>query len=262
MARRRRGAARRTASRREPTSTASARRAPVRTAGVRPGAVIIVAAIVVLAVAVAWAMLTLLDLRQDDGAAGLIALLGVPALAAAAVLQVVVGRGAIESATVPRAVWWWTAGVLPAGVLAAAAVAVVRDPGYFRADDPWTPVLLVVCVSLSLLVGALVWVFVLWPVTALIVRVPDVVRSQARASSLVTPVVLLLIGAIGLVGGLSVDYEGIGRRAWGAVVLSILGIPGAYDVRWPPGVWIVRAIVLAVLMLIVVGGRRMRRTSR
>jgi hypothetical protein len=223
---------------------------------------VVVAAIVVLAVAVAWAMLTLLDLRQNDGAAGLLALLGVPALAAAAVLQVVVGTGAIESATVPRAAWWWTAAVLPAGVLAAAAVAVIRDPGYFLGDGPGALVWLVVFVYLALLVGALVWVFVLWPVTALIVRVPAVVRTRARPSSLVTPVVLLLIGAIGVVGGLSVDYEGVGRRAWGAVILSVLGIPGAYEVRWPPGLWIVRAVVLAALVLIVAGGQRMRRSIR
>lgn len=230
--------------------------APARRGVVAPTAVI-----VALAVVIAWLMLTLLDLRDNDGAASLIGLFGVPALAAALIVQVVVD-GTRDGSSVPRAVWWWVCGALPVGVLAAGAVAVVNDPDYFLSDGPAMLIWLVVFVYVALLIGALVWCFFVYPIVALVRIVPGVMRRTVPASRLALPLLALGAGTLSVIGGLSVDYADVGRAAWGAVLLSLLGIPGRYEVTWEPGLWIVRALVVVCIALLVWFARADRRASR
>ncbi|NKF32654.1 hypothetical protein HER21_40215, partial [Pseudomonas sp. BGM005] len=97
-----------------------------------------VAAIVIAAVAINWMLLTMLDLRDNDGAAPHIAMFGIPAIASALVIQIVMSRLG-ERKRVPGPVLWLMLLVLPVGTLLGFVVAILRDPEYFIGDDsPWT----------------------------------------------------------------------------------------------------------------------------
>ncbi|MDX2400459.1 hypothetical protein [Microbacterium algeriense] len=116
-----------------------------------------VAAIVLGALAVSWMILTVLDLRENDGAGPIIAMFGIPALAAAVIIQIVMMRMG-ERKRVPKAVLWWVLAVLPLGTLAGFVVAILRDPDYFIADEgPWMLIWVPIFIVVGLLLGALVW---------------------------------------------------------------------------------------------------------
>ncbi|WP_124896562.1 hypothetical protein [Microbacterium sp. Y-01] len=122
-----------------------------------------VAAIVLGALAVSWMILTVLDLRENDGAGPIIAMFGIPALAAAVIIQIVMARLG-ERKRVPKAVFWWVLAVLPLGTLAGFVVAILRDPDYFIADEgPWMLIWVPIFIVVGLLLGALVWFFFVFP---------------------------------------------------------------------------------------------------
>lgn len=216
-------------------------------AAVRP-----VAAVVLVAVALAWLLLTVLDLRENDGMAPLLAMFGLPALASAIVIQLVITRIS-ERRHVPRPVLWWMLAVLPTGILAAFVAAIVRDPEYFIGDDgPWMLIWVPIFVVVGMLLGALLWFFFVFPLVNLGTAIGRIVRGEVSAVVVVIPLVLLAIGVLCVIGGLSVDTDGSGRASWGAIIASFFGIPGAYDVIWEPGLWIVRGIVAAIVLVFAV----------
>lgn len=207
-----------------------------------------VAAIVLVALAVEWMLLTLLDLRDNDGAAPLIAMFGIPALAAALIIQLVMSRLG-DRKRVPLAVLWWVLAVLPLGTLAAFGVAVLREPDYFVGDEgPWMLLWVPVFIVVGLLLGALVWFFFVFPLFSLVTVIRLIRRGEATPRALIMPLVLVGLGVLSVVGGLSIDTDASGRASWGAIIAAFLGLPGGYDVVWEPGLWVVRGIVLAIVL--------------
>ena len=233
------------------------------------------AVVVVLALAVAWLLLTVVDLRDADGAASMMGMFGIPMIASAIVIQLWMSavtavrlerpmRTLEEMPGAPRvrrSFLWWIGGVLPAGILAGSCVAVVREPDYFLSDGPWMLIWIPVFVALAMLLGALVWFFVVFPIALLVKAVRATVRGEGTAGMYVWPVVLLLLAALCIVGGLSTDFAAVGKAAAVPVVATILGLPGEYEVIWEPGLWIVRGIV-AVLLLFLIGSALADRSSR
>jgi hypothetical protein len=214
----------------------------------RGSAVRATAGIVLVSLALAWLILGVLDLDDNDGVGPNIALFGIPALASALIIQAVIGRLPASPRPQP-AVLWWTLVVLPAGILAGFGVAILRDPDYFIGDDsPWMLVWIPILVGAGLLLGAVVWFFAVFPIATLLRLIPPVIRGDVDPTALLIPLVVLALGVVCVIGGLSIDTDGTGRAAWGAIIASLLGLPGAYEVRWPPGLWIVRGLVLAVVL--------------
>lgn len=220
-----------------------------------------VAAIVLGALAVSWMILTVLDLRENDGAGPIIAMFGLPALAAAVIIQIVMTRLG-DRKRVPKAVFWWVLAVLPLGTLAGFVVAILRDPDYFVADEgPWMLLWVPVFIVVGLLLGALVWFFFVFPLVSLVTVIRLIARGEAKPGALIMPIVLLSLGVLSIVGGLSIDTDSSGRASWGSIIAAFLGLPGNYEVIWEPGLWIVRGIVFAIVLLFAVPAAHSRLSS-
>ena len=211
-----------------------------------------VAAIVIGALSLVWMILTMLDLRENDGIAPLIAMFGVPALAAAVIIQTVMTRHRGKE-RVSGAVFWWVLVVLPLGTLAAFVVAILRDPEYFIGDaGPWMLIWVPIFIIVAILLGALVWFFFVFPAVMLVEVSRRILRGEAKPTAIIPSLVLLALGVLCIVGGLSIDTDSSGRASWGAIIAAFLGVPGSYDVVWAPGLWIVRGIILAIVLVFAV----------
>ncbi|MBP3976588.1 hypothetical protein [Microbacterium sp. BLY] len=221
-----------------------------------------VAAIVLSALAVSWMILTILDLRENDGAGPIIAMFGIPALAASVIIQIVMTRLG-DRKRVPKAVFWWVLAVLPLGTLGGFVVALIRDPEYFIADDgPWMLVWVPIFIIVGLLLGALVWFFFVFPLVSIVTVIRLMARGEAKGGALIMPLVLMSLGVMSIVGGLSIDTESSGRASWGSIIAAFFGLPGRYEVLWEPGMWIVRGIVLAIVLVFAVPAALTRLRSR
>ena len=110
-----------------------------------------------LSVLVAW-MLVLVEPSDYDGASGLLMLFGVPALCVAVLCIVVATRAGMSGAFGGDRRWlWWPLCVMPAGVLAALAVSVLRSPDYFIGEDsPWMLLWMPFLLAAAMLLGTLV----------------------------------------------------------------------------------------------------------
>lgn len=203
-----------------------------------------------IGVLVAW-MLVLVEPSDNDGASGILTMVGVPALCVAVLCIVAFTATAPTRAAEGGRRWmWWPLAVLPAGVLGALAVSVLRAPDYFIGDEsPWMLLWMPFFVAIGLLLGPVVAAFWLGPVVLVCATIVRILRGQAKAISLVLPLAWLSVGALTLIGAASVDAEGVGRLAYPNLILAFFGLPGAYEVVWPPGLWIVRGIVLALVLV-------------
>lgn len=211
-----------------------------------------VALISIGALLVAAVPLLLVDPRANEGVAVLVAVLGIPALASAVVVEVV--RRPIAADRRLRPGWlWWLLGVVPLGIVLCSIPAIQREPEYFVAESLGTMLgtlaLMLVMVYLGLLLGALVWFFVVFPVVHLAKALMLMARGErSGAASLVMPLAMLTLTAIIIVGALSLDDLLPGRMAGGQIVMALLGVPGSYEVVWPAGLWIVRGLVMALIL--------------
>ncbi|WP_314426947.1 hypothetical protein [uncultured Microbacterium sp.] len=211
-----------------------------------------VAGIVFGALAVSWLMLAVLDLSDNDGAASLIAMFGIPAIASALVIQIVMMRLG-ERKRVPRPVLWLMLAVLPLGTLLGFVVAILREPEYFIGDEsPWMLIWVPIFICVGVMLGALVWFFFVFPLVSLGKVARLIARGEARPAALVMPLVLLALGVVCVVGGMSMSSGEIGRRAEAQIIAAFFGLPGTYEVIWEPGLWIVRGIVAAIVLVFAV----------
>lgn len=228
----------------------------------RRAATRLVAAIVVVALAINWMLLALLDLQDNDGAAPIIAMFGVPAIASSLVIQIIMTRLG-ERKRVPAPMLWLMLAVLPIGTLLGFVVAILREPDYFIGDEsPWMLVWVPIFICVGVMLGALVWFFFVFQIAGLIRLVPMIRRGEAAPTSLIMPLIFLSLGVVSIVGGLSVSSGEIGRRAETQLIAAFFGLPGTYEVVWPPGLWIVRAIVLAIVLAIAIPALAERRRRR
>lgn len=211
-----------------------------------------VAAIVIGALAISWLLLAVLDLQDNDGAAPIIAMFGIPAIASALVIQVVMTRLG-KRKKVPKPVLWLMLAVLPLGTLLGFVVAILREPEYFIGDDgPWMLVWVPIFICVGVMLGALVWFFFVFPLATLARVVRAISRGEARPTALIMPVVLLALGVVCVVGGMSMSSGEVGRRAEAQIIAAFFGLPGTYEVIWEPGLWIARGIVAAIVIVFAV----------
>ena len=228
----------------------------------RRAATRLVAGIVVVALAINWMLLALLDLQDNDGAAPIIAMFGVPAIASSLVIQIIMTRLG-ERKRVPAPMLWLMLAVLPIGTLLGFVVAILREPDYFIGDEsPWMLVWVPIFICVGVMLGALVWFFFVFQIAGLIRLVPMIRRGEAAPTSLIMPLIFLSLGVVSIVGGLSVSSGEIGRRAETQLIAAFFGLPGTYEVVWQPGLWIVRAIVLAIVLAIAIPALAERRRRR
>nr|WP_201470813.1 hypothetical protein [Microbacterium hydrocarbonoxydans] len=211
-----------------------------------------VAALVLGALAVSWMLLAVLDLRDNDGAAPLIAMFGVPAITSAFVIQIVMTRLG-ERKRVPKPVLWLMLAVLPLGTLLGFVVAFLREPEYFVGEEsPWMLIWVPIFICVGVMLGALVWFFFVFPLVSLAKVIRLIVRREAQPTALIMPLVLLALGVVCIVGGMSMSSGEVGRRAEAQIIAAFFGLPGSYEVIWEPGLWIVRGIVAAIVIVLAV----------
>ncbi len=217
-----------------------------------------VAAIVIGALAISWMLLAVLDLQDNDGAAPIIAMFGIPAIASALVIQIVMTRLG-KRKRVPKPVLWLMLAVLPLGTLLGFVVAILREPDYFIGDDgPWMLVWVPIFICVGVMLGALVWFFFVFPLVSLAKVIRLLARREARPTALIMPLVLRALGVVCVVGGMSMSSGEVGRRAEAQIIAAFFGLPGTYEVVWEPGLWIVRGIVAAIVLLLAVPALRYR----
>ena len=223
-----------------------------------------IAIISALAVVCAAVPLLLLDPRANDGAAVLVGIFGIPMIASAIAIEVL-RRRVTAGGRPSRAILWWLLVVMPLGMVLLFIPGLVREPEYFEAETFWGAVgavaLMLLFVALGMLLGALVWFFLLFPLAAIVDIVASIVRGEkVSPARFVMPVLLLVLAALCLVGAASLDDLLPGRTAGGQIIAAILGIPGSYTVTWEAGLWIVRVIVVALIAWGVASARVGRRT--
>lgn len=224
------------------------------------------AAISILAVVFAAVPGFLLEPSEHDGVGQLITLFGVPIVAAAILISI--GAHALnQRRSIPNRVLWWPLGVLPVGVVASTVPSILQDPEYFLADSFWgfvgTLVLMLFLVYVALLLGTLVWLFVLFPITTLTTLIRQKLQGETvPAQQFAMPLLLLALAGIITVGALSLEGLAPGRASGAQIVMALLGIPGSYEVTWPLGLWLVRAIVAVVLIVWFVWERRRTRATK
>lgn len=213
--------------------------------------------------AVAAVPLLLLDPAADDGAAVFAGLFGIP-LVAVAVLVEIMRHDPRVADPFPRSVVVWMLAVLPLGLLLLMIPGLVREPEYFDAESlggaAATLGLMLGVILAGELCGVVAWFFVAFPIAAIVSRFAAIARGEKVAlGSFAVPVIGLLVVGFGVIGGLALDGLRPGRAAASQIVFALLGIPGGYEVVWPAGLWIVRALVVGIVLIGVVPALRERR---
>lgn len=224
-----------------------------------------IALVSILAIAVAAVPLLLIDPTEYEGAAVIVGVFGVPMLASAAMISLVMRRGTVRMTA--RGALWWPLLVMPAGILLCLIPAMMAHPAYFVVETFWSGVgsvtgMLLFCYA-GILCGALLWFFVVFPVVELVLGTVAMTRGEKRGGGhFGAPLFLLPLTAIILVGAFSLDGLLPGKMAAGQLLMALLGIPGSYEVTWEAGLWIVRALVVGVILLWTIPAIRRRRRGR
>ncbi|CAM3493993.1 hypothetical protein OCAE111667_12635 [Occultella aeris] len=212
----------------------------------------VVAVISIIAVLIAAVPLLLLEPQGGDGAAPIGAIFGVPMVASALIIEVVV-RAHMSNRPLNRMMLWWVLGVLPVAIVACAIPAVLDDPEYFAYETPLGAVGtlggMLVLAYVGILMGALLWFFVVFPLAHLVMALIARARGDKEGGRIgVGSFFLLALAAVIIIGALSLDGLAAGRAGLGQIIAALLGIPGSYEVVWPAGLWIVRGIVVGLVL--------------
>lgn len=214
-----------------------------------------IAIVAVLAVLLAAVPILLLDPMANGGSAFFIGVGGVPMLAVAVVILLVSSTASGGRRMRPAALWWLL--VVPLGVVACAVPTMLANPRYFEAETVGgffgTLALLVVLVAVCMLAGGLLWFFVVFPLSIFFRLIVTVARGErVPPFRFVVPLLMLALTAFIVVTAMSLDDLAPGRAAGGQIIAALLGIPGSYEVAWPVGLGLVRALVGAVLVALAV----------
>lgn len=222
-----------------------------------------IAAVVVISILASATPLLSLVPGDGDGAGWVLSALVMPALAVA-----VAGVMWDQTVTRPRNLTgnplWWLLLVLPVGTFLAAIPGILLHPEYY--DPPITVILTsALMVVIGMLIGPLIWFFLLMPGVRLIVGLIRWMMGRAPLWQAFIPGILLLpLGALIILGPLAASGFGAGRAGGLSFLLALLGIPGSYDVVSPGLLWILRGLVIATIIVWVLmtrSGRRPKESS-
>ncbi|WP_300266721.1 hypothetical protein [Microbacterium sp.] len=209
-----------------------------------------VAVVSLIALAVAAVPLMLLDPDSADGLP-MLSLFLFPMVAGAVVIELVV-LCKLGQQDPDWTLLWWPLVILPAGLLAMSVRPMLADPDYFDVVSFSSAVGVLFSFAFLVFFGLglsfVFWGLVVFPLRVLGLAVFDALRGDRVAGFRVyAPLVFLGIPAISVTVVLSLgELEG-SRAAIGQIVQALLGVPGDYEVVWEPGLWIVRAITLALI---------------
>ncbi len=217
----------------------------------------VVGAITLLAIGAAWIVVDASRADATDFDASLIVAFLIPLVASALCIETLTREAWGNNRRVAPLVFWLWLLVMPLGVYSAAAYLVTLMPISYRGEGAgvWWGMLGIE--AIALLMSPLLWFFVLFPLGALIPLVGKVARGALPPRALSGAVILLSLG--GIIVSASIAFDFGGPRAWGPALLSVLGIPGNYDVESPVAAWICRALVLLIFIVLIdsfVVGRR------
>jgi hypothetical protein len=232
----------------------------------RPEVIATVAVISIVAILVAAVPLLLLDPQGSDGAGPIGAIFGVPMVASALIIEVVM-RAHLTNRSLDWRMLWWVLGVMPVAIVACAVPAVLADPEYFAYESALgavgTLAGMLAFAYVGILMGALLWFFVVFPLAHLVMALLARARGDTEGGRIgVGSFFLLALAAVIIVGALSLDGLAAGRAGWGQIIAALFGIPGSYEVVWPVGLWIVRGIVLWLVVSFGVWPAIVRRVRR
>ena len=209
-----------------------------------------VAVFSLIALAVAAVPLLLLDPDSADGSPMLLLFL-FPMIAGAVIIELVV-LCKLGQQDPDWTLLWWPLVVLPAGLLALSVGPMLADPGYFDVSSFSSAVGVMFSFALLVFFGLglsfVFWALVVFPLRMLGLAVFDAVHGNRVAGfRFYAPLIFLAIPALSATVVLSLgELEG-SRAAIGQIVQALLGIPGEYEIVWEPGLWIVRAIMVALV---------------
>jgi hypothetical protein len=214
-----------------------------------------IAIVSVLAVLLAAVPILLLDPKSNGGSAFFFGVGGAPMLAVAVVILLISSTISGHRRMRPAALWWLL--VVPVGVVACAVPTMLANPRYFESETVGgffgTLALLVILVAVCMLAGGLLWFFVLFPLSILFRLIVTVARGErVPPFRFVVPLLMLALTAFIVVTAMSLDDLAPGRAAGGQIIAALLGLPGSYEVAWPVGLGLVRALVGAVLVALAV----------
>ncbi|WP_127476658.1 hypothetical protein [Microbacterium sulfonylureivorans] len=155
---------------------------------------------------------------------------------------------------------------MPVAILLCSIPAITQHRGYFEAETFGGTVgalaLILVVTYAAILLGALVWFFIVLPVVLMARIVVDLARGRHPSwKRYVIPPGILALGAFVMVAALAIDDLRPGRMATGQIISALLGIPGTYTVVWEEGLWIARLLLVVVIAIGVPLGMKARRTS-
>ena len=217
------------------------------------------AATVALALVVAAIPLLLLDASANDGAASMTALIGIPMLATAVLIEIARPKEGDQRFVVALLPW---VGALALGLLFLGIPATLLEPRYYAAETLGGMLATLggfaFVMALGVGFGILVWGAVVLPAATLLrhararwlggapVRASGAVAGRGPNGVTVSATVLvidaLIVVAIIVFGGVEFD-----RLTVVQIVSALLGIPGWYEVASELVLWIVRALLVLVV---------------
>jgi hypothetical protein len=223
--------------------------------------------LVLAGIAFATLLLWALAPSDNDGASQFVGFFGVPMVVTSIIIQIIAHLWVHRHEKVRFTFLWWPLLVMPLALLAAGVPAILADPDYFEASTVGGALAalggFVFLMVLGFGFGALLWFFVVMPLSQIVVVIGRMLRGERAAHGLILPGILLVLAAIILLGTGAVDLSeaGPGRFAWPAIVAALLGLPGEYRVQSELALWIVRVLVLGVILAFILTWRYAKKAA-
>ena len=204
---------------------------------------------------------TVVDPTAADGAWTMVAIIAVPATVVAGAIQILTYRLSLNRST-SKSVWLWPFAVLPVVLMAVMWFAVRGTPDYYADGGSvlgaWAMMLLPLL--MGMLLGPIVWFFVLFPLGFLISALVGRLRGD-KGDSVLVPLIWLGITACILLLTFGGDFAGR-RPGIFALIPALTGLPLGYEVQVPWMLWVVRGFALLCIGLAVWGWLRRRAVAR
>lgn len=188
------------------------------------------------------------DAGANDGAGPMTAIFGIPMVATAVLIHLALlrrGEGRLVARMLP-----WVLGIV-FGIVVLAIPAALTDRAYYEAET--LPGMLATLAGFAVIAllgagcGVVLWFVVLTPVASLVLGIAEAWRGEAvRRSSIVVPAIVLAVEIAIVVLVIALNVEEPQDLVAVQIVGALFGIAGLYPEVSPVGLWIVRALLVAV----------------